>query len=196
MAAGQNVPIDHVRRMPIARGANLLPFGSIVNAVPVNWRIGQNYAEPPPWRAPLVHGTHSGEQPLVHWRIPNKNIDGIPPDADQLLRRNGFTRGVSVHRTLVPRIAELDDDVAAAWQKARVSEQGDNEVVDLLIPVPFADCDQPIDVERVDDCRDGRLGAGVSQCDSVWASQTEVRGCQDRGECDRGSGRHRNPSNA
>jgi hypothetical protein len=156
MATSEHFSFDNVGGIAVARGRNPFPRRPIVDCRPIDRRIGQNHTQTPSRGAALIDVANRGEEPFVDRCVPYKDIDRLAPDWNKLLAGYGLARDVPVNHALVSRVPPLDNDIASAGKKGRVSNQRDEDIVDLLVAVHFSDGDDAMVLERVDNPGHGR----------------------------------------
>src|SRR5262245_45180221 len=83
-ASVQDFAVDHVGRVLISRGGDLFPRRSIVDIVPVDWRIREHNAKVVGRFPCPVDRLHCSEELLVDRCIPDEDVDGLTPDMNEL----------------------------------------------------------------------------------------------------------------
>ena len=112
-SASQDLALDDIGRMSVARSRDPLPGRSIVNEAPVDSGIGEHDSEAALGAASAIHVADGRNQPLVHRRVPDENVDRVPPYLGERMLPYRCAGDVTVNPILVARIAKLDDEVAA-----------------------------------------------------------------------------------
>ena len=82
-----------------------------MNEAPVHSRIGEHDSEAALGAASAIHVADGRNQPLVHRRVPDENVDRIPPYLGERVLTHRCAGDVTVNTILVARIAKLNDDV-------------------------------------------------------------------------------------
>jgi len=155
--AREDLMLDHICGVLIAPGGNSLPGRPIANRCPIKCRIGEDDAKIPLGRPGSIDISHGRKESLVHWRVPDKNVHSLPPHLSEALLVYRFAADISVYPILISRVSKLDHDVAAVRKEPRISDDRHEKIMELLIAMDLADCDQGIRIERTSDSCDSSL---------------------------------------
>src|SRR5207248_105942 len=99
-----------IGRMPVACSRDPLPGCSIVNEAPVDWGVGEHDPDAALRTASAIHVADGRNQALVYRRVPDENVDRIPPYFGERVLTYRCAGDVTVNTILVARIAKLDDE--------------------------------------------------------------------------------------
>jgi hypothetical protein len=155
--AGEDLIPNYPGGVLIARRGNLLPRRPIANRSPFNRRIGEDDAKILAGRTASIDIPHGIEESLVHGRVPDEDVHGVPPHLGEALLIHRLASDVSVHPILISRVSKFDHDVAAVRKEPSVPDDRHEEIVELLTAMDLANGDERICIERTDDRRDSIL---------------------------------------
>src|SRR5713226_1607880 len=177
----ENLLQDHLHGMCVTLRAHALPVLLCVDLVPIERWISKKDSQSPGFRQVLIDFPHRGKEPFVDRCVPNENIHRVTPCAPQFLWRHIRTVDVAVHHALITAIAEFNNDVVDLLGKIGGSDQRQNEIMYILIPMRFAQRDQVMSVKGGQDSRYAitRLGI-VSGALKRRALRKKERRTQDR----------------
>ena len=150
-----NLPYDDGSDVCVTLGGNLLPLFVCRNFVPIERWISKKDSDTPDLGLMLIDFACGGKEPPVDGSIPNQNVHGVTPCAPQFARRDICPIDVLVHHVLITRTAEFNNDVVDPNGEVGGSNQRNGEIMHVLVPMRFAQCNQVISVKGGQDSPHG-----------------------------------------
>src|SRR5690606_33528352 len=148
---GQDVLQDDLGGMAVARRGDRAILLRRVDLGPIDRRLAEPDSDALLGRQHEIRLSHVAEEAGVAFaRNGGHPTDGLGPDLAQLGIRNRLAGDIAVDDILVRRTSELDDDVAHFLREPRVLNDVPVEIEDLRDLVSFADTDERVGVERLE----------------------------------------------
>ena len=159
----RDVPVPIEIRREVVVGANLAPID--------RW-ICRYYSYAACGRKLLIEGAYERVQLLVKARCPAHLLDRrVSPNVLHFGKRNVLTGDVAIQDRLVSHVAAFNNYVVRRCREAWVTNQGQNQIIDVFLPMGRRHCDHFEGLESFQNGRDCRLGRRVLSASAKLAGR-------------------------
>ncbi len=156
----EHFTLNHGSRMAVSHERPGQQIFYPMDAVPVHGRIAEQHAQSSISRVPHVDRANFANEVAVHRKVACRSwrTDGVLPCLAKRGLGDRVAANEAINDPLVLRVPAFDDDVVDCRRKPRITNQREPECIALVVAViAFAQCDDAMGAERVEDGRD-RIG--------------------------------------